>query len=126
MRGLIFVSSPYGAPTMEERAINARIAVQLCKWVVDHYPDAVPIAPHALTTQWWTEEYNREDGIRYCANLLSLCSGVVALNCPFTPGMEKEEVIRTELGLPVIRVSVHDLPVVRGDLHLIGSGGCPF
>lgn len=117
---IVFVSSAYGAPTIEGMAENARLASKISGWIANNNPTEIPIAPHITCSQWWNDADDRDKCIKLCKQLMYDCKKLYVYGeYPPTSGMKLEIELAQKLQIPIIYVKEEQLSPVMGDLKLV-------
>ena len=104
-RKRVFVCSPFGGTEH-----NAILAMRLCRRAVS--AGLAPFAPHLLYPQWLddADPDDREAGMACGLAWLRACDIVWALDVPPTAGMKVELALAHELGKPISKIPLPDLP----------------
>ena len=100
---LVFICSPYRAPTADGREKNATAAMVIRNLVEAEGHRA--IAPHTLLPTIWDDEHpdDRAAALRVALGILSVCDEVRVYGTP-SEGMLAEIAEAERLGIPVRRL----------------------
>lgn len=92
---VVFVSSPYRG----RRFLNLRYARKCCKYILSHYIDIFPFAPHLLLPQFTRNEEIAEILIEGIMNLID--EVWVFRDRGISEGMKREILLARLLGIPI-------------------------
>lgn len=128
-RPRVFICSPYGADTEEQRERNLQLARRLSRRAALH--GLCPIAPHLMCPQFLQDEANeRTIGMQCSLTLLATCSVLWACmpeGAWKSHGMSDETTEAERLGIPVIWVpETYSEPTVRAVAEALNTERNPL
>lgn len=105
MNQLVYIASPLSGDV----AKNLDFARQACRYAIAQ--GATPFAPHLLYPQMLDDNDpgERQLGIDMGNQMLELCEELWLCGDRISPGMEGEQKLADELGIPVCRISTQEI-----------------